>query len=347
MVFSTDKIPVPTRPWTLVTGGLGFIGSHLVESLLVDAVPVIVLDNLDKSTYSPMLRLENLSILSKISRSKGTGFRFILGDTHCRPLLKRIFSANPVACIVDLAARAGVRPSLLDPAGYIHANVEGLVSLLAEARQAGILKVVYISSSSVYGDKPGCFIEDDPELNPTSPYGMSKLMAERFLGLYARLYGLSGTVLRPFTVYGPRQRPEMAIHKFLTQLFHGHPITVFGDGSMRRDFTHVLDVVSGIRGAMEMNVQPGVLQAYNLGTSHPVSLLNLIETLEKVTNKKADIRLVPAPRSELFQTWADIRKAREHLGYRPKIGLKEGLNGFLQWYNERLERGNVAALKRF
>jgi UDP-glucuronate 4-epimerase len=336
VVFGSDNAPISSRPWTFVTGGLGFIGSHLVESLLGDGVPVLALDNLDKSTYNPMLRLENLSILSKLARSKGTAFRFILGDTHNRPLIKTIFSANAVGCIVDLAARAGVRPSLLDPVGYIQANVEGFVSLLAEAKEAGVRKVVYVSSSSVYGNKPGRFFEDDPELNPGSPYGMSKLMAERFFALYARLYGLSGIVLRPFTVYGPRQRPEMAIHKFLNQLLHDRPLTIFGDGSMRRDFTHVLDVVAGIRGAIELSIQPGVVQTYNLGTSHPVSLFALIEALEEATNKKADVRLVPAPPGELFQTWADIKKAREQFGYCPKVGLKEGLSDFVRWYNKRV-----------
>jgi len=334
MAFGGDNAPISNKAWTLVTGGLGFIGSHLVESLLGDGVPVLVLDNLDKSTYNPMLRLENLSILSKVGRSKGAAFRFILGDTRNRTLIKTIFSANAIGCIVDLAARAGVRPSLLDPVGYIQANVEGFVSLLAEAKEAGVRQIVYISSSSVYGNKPGRFFEDDSELDPSSPYGMSKLMAERFLALYARLYDLSGIVLRPFTVYGPRQRPEMAIHKFLDQLFHDRPLTIFGDGTMRRDFTHALDIVAGIRRAIELSIQPGVVRTYNLGTSHPVSLFALIEALEEATNKKADIRLVPAPPSELFQTWADITKAREQLGYCPKIGLQEGLSDFVQWYNK-------------
>jgi len=337
VAFGGDNTPISNRAWTLVTGGLGFIGSHLVESLLGDGVPVLVLDNLDKSTYNPMLRLENLSILSKVGRSKGAAFRFILGDTRNRTLIKTIFSANAIGCIVDLAARAGVRPSLLDPVGYIQANVEGFVSLLAEAKEAGVRQIVYISSSSVYGNKPGRFFEDDSELDPSSPYGMSKLMAERFLALYARLYDLSGIVLRPFTVYGPRQRPEMAIHKFLDQLFHDRPLTIFGDGTMRRDFTHALDIVAGIRRAIELSIQPGVVRTYNLGTSHPVSLFALIEALEEATNKKADIRLVPAPPSELFQTWADITKAREQLGYCPKIGLQEGLSDFVQWYNKRIK----------
>lgn len=175
----------------LITGGLGFIGSHLVESFLEDGISVVTLDNLDRSTYDPTVRLQNLSLLKEVSRKTRTPFRFIFGDTRDRTLLKALFSAYRISCIVDLAARAGVRPSLLDPVGYVKANVEGFVNLIAAAKEACVSKIVYISSSSVYGHKVGMFSEDDTSLLPNSPYGMTKLMAEKFLELHARLDGLS------------------------------------------------------------------------------------------------------------------------------------------------------------
>lgn len=320
----------------LVTGGLGFIGSHLVESFLGDGVSVITIDNLDRSTYDPMVRLQNLSLLKEAFRKTDTPFRFILGDTRDRALLRAIFSSYRIFCVVDLAARAGVRSSLLDPVGYIQTNVEGLVNLISAAKEARVSKIVYISSSSVYGHKVGMFSEDDASLLPGSPYGMTKLMAEKFLELHARLYGLSGVILRPFTVYGPRQRPEMAIYTFLTQIEANKPITLFGDGSMKRDFTHVRDVVAGIRKAVALSQSAGSVSTFNLGTSSPVSLLELVATLEEVSHKKAAIRFLPIPPTEPLQTCADIRRAKERLGYNPSVGLKEGLSDFVGWYNERV-----------
>lgn len=320
--------------WVLVTGGLGFIGSNLVESFLGDGISVVAIDNLDASTYDPMVRLQNLSALKETAEKSRTPFRFILGDTRDRTFLKGLFSAYRMTCIVDLAARAGVRSSLLDPVGYIQANVEGLVNLVTSAKEAGVSKIIYISSSSVYGQKPGLFSEDDTYLLPNSPYGMTKLMAEKFLELHVRLDGLSGIVLRPFTVYGPRQRPEMAIYTFLTQMEAGKPVTVFGDGSMRRDFTHVRDIVEGIRRAVVYPQPKGSVSTFNLGTSSPVSLLELMAALEEVVGKKATVRFLPTPPTEPIQTWADIRKAREHLGYNPSFGIKEGLSDFVRWYNK-------------
>jgi UDP-glucuronate 4-epimerase len=315
----------------LLTGGAGFIGSNLAEALLRQGHRLTIVDHLDEF-YSPAWKKANLEAL----RAAGA-FEFSSADIrHFEALRALVAKARPEA-IIHLAARAGVRPSIEQPRLYQEVNVGGTLNLLELAREFGVGKFVFGSSSSVYGATSRApFSEDQHELHPISPYAATKLAGEMLGYTYAHLYGLRVVCLRFFTVYGPRQRPDLAIHKFTALVEHGQPIPVFGDGSTGRDYTYVDDIVAGILAALDFEPERGAsrppFEVFNLGNSHPVTLNELIAALERATEKKAIRDPRPAQAGDVPLTWADISKAGRLLGYQPQVRLDEGLRRFVAWY---------------
>jgi|ERR1035438_399371 UDP-glucuronate 4-epimerase len=306
----------------LITGGAGFIGSHLAEKLLAEGVRVTVIDNFDPF-YARDLKLANLARCSLFPN-----FRLVEGDI-CDPNAFVSIPA-PVGCIVHLAARAGVRPSITDPAGYVCVNVAGLQTVLEFARAAGVPQFVFASSSSVYGVNPRTpWSEDDHVLLPISPYAATKVGGELLGHVYSRLYGIRFLALRLFTVYGPRQRPDLAIRKFTEAILAGQRVPMYGDGASSRDYTYVDDVVSGIRAAMEYRASS--YEVINLGNGNPITLRDMIRCIESALN----IPALPEPRpdqpGDVPRTCADIRKARSLLGYQPNTPFPEGVARFVSW----------------
>lgn len=294
----------------LVTGGAGFIGSHVCERLLQAGHSVWAFDDLN-NFYDPALKQRNIEHL----QSLGKPFTFIKGDITVASDLKNVFDQAQFDQIIHLAARAGVRPSLSDPALYQRVNVEGTVLLMEEARRRGIKKATLASSSSVYGvNSKVPFSEDDPVFSAISPYAASKLACEALGHVYHHVYGMDIVMLRFFTVYGPRQRPDLAIHKFARLITEGKPIPVFGDGSTARDYTYISDIVDGI---MAVTHKEFGFRIFNLGESQTVKLSYLIEVLEKTLGKKAIIDRQPAQPGDVPITYANIGKARSLLGYSP------------------------------
>ncbi len=311
----------------LVTGGAGFIGSHLCERLLREGHAVWTLDDLN-GFYDPALKEKNLRQI----RSLGKPFTFVRGDLTDRPCVDRLLREVKFDQIVHLAARAGVRPSLEEPALYQRVNVEGTVNLLEAARVAGVKKFTMASSSSVYGvNAKTPFAESDPIFSPISPYAASKLACEALGHVYHHVYGFDVAMLRFFTVYGPRQRPDLAIHKFARRIAAGEPIEVYGDGSTARDYTYITDILDGI---MACTRQTFGFEIFNLGGSHPVTLSRLIELLEKALQKKAIIKRLREQQGDVPRTWADIGKAGARLGYLPKVGIEDGILLFLEWFQQ-------------
>lgn len=314
---------------TLVTGGAGFIGSHLVDRLLAEPdARVTVVDNFDPF-YPRAVKEANIS-----SHQSEPALHFVEGDILDDAVIGQVFGAGapPVDTIVHLAAKAGVRPSIADPVGYHRVNVTGTLKLLEAARKAGMPHFVLASSSSVYGENPNVpWKETERGLVPISPYAASKLGAEQFAQVYADLHGMKVTTLRFFTVYGPRQRPDLAIHQFFRNISTGRPILQFGDGGTQRDYTFIDDIVNGIRGAMA-RTQGGRHEVYNLGNSGTIKLVALIEAIEQVLGRKALIERKPEQPGDVPRTFADVSKAREHFGYDPATSIHEGLKHFHAWF---------------
>ncbi|HXX40086.1 MAG TPA: NAD-dependent epimerase/dehydratase family protein [bacterium] len=307
----------------LVTGGAGFIGSHLVERLLVLGHDVTCLDNFDPY-YDPQIKRQNLAVASRSAR-----FRLIEGDFGDAALAERVL-AGGVDAVVHLAARAGVRPSLADPLLYERVNVHGTIVLLEACRRHPVEHFVFASSSSVYGlsrDIP--FHEETSRLLPASPYGVTKLAGEHFCRAYHLLYGIPITCLRFFTVYGPRQRPDMAIHRFVQLIEEGKPIPVYGDGTARRDFTYVDDVVDGVLRAIE---RPQGFEIYNLGTHDTVMLRDLVAVIERALGKTATILRQPDQPGDVPVTYADVTRAGRDLGYAPSTRIDAGVKKFVEWF---------------
>jgi len=315
----------------LLTGGAGFIGSHLAEALLHRRVQLAIVDELN-DFYSPQRKEENLT---EIRRSGN--FEFFHVDICDKQKLESIFQNFRPDTIVHLAARAGVRPSLGDPDLYERVNIAGTLNLLELSRQFEVSRIIFGSSSSVYGVAEHVpFSESNVELRPISPYAATKLAGEMLCFTYAHLYGITAICLRFFTVYGPRQRPDLAIHKFTELLESGRPLPVFGDGLSGRDYTFVEDIVAGILAAMEYSPAPGEggsrFDIFNLGNSHPVRLAELLKMLEKVTGRKAARQQLPEQPGDVPITWADISKAKRFLGYEPQTPIEKGLERFVEWY---------------
>jgi UDP-glucuronate 4-epimerase len=313
----------------LITGGAGFIGSHVGERLLKSGHQVTALDDLN-AFYDPAVKHANLAVLTATG---GSRFRFVRGDLTDRPTLDALCQQTPFDQVIHLAARAGVRPSLVDPALYQRVNVEGTVNVLEAARATGCRKFTLASSSSVYGlNAKVPFSEADPIFSAISPYAASKLACEALGHVYHHLYGLDVAMLRFFTVYGSRQRPDLAIFKFATLIDAGRPIPVFGDGSARRDYTFVEDIVDGVVACTERTLG---YEIFNLGESQTVRLDELIRLLEQALGKPALIDRQPLQPGDVPVTYADIAKARRLLGYDPKTKIADGIPKFVAWFRQR------------
>jgi UDP-glucuronate 4-epimerase len=311
----------------LVTGAAGFIGSHLCERLLSDGANVVGLDNFD-SFYSRKTKEANIA--GALSNKK---FQFIEGDIRESSCVEKILSDKKTDIIVHLAAKAGVRPSIEDPIGYQDVNVHGTVVILEAAKKFGIKKFVFASSSSVYGNnKKVPFSESDNVDFPISPYAATKKAGELICHTYSHLYGINVTCLRFFTVYGPRQRPDLAIHKFAKLIEADKPIPVYGDGSMMRDFTYIDDIIDGTVAAIK---RCEGYEIYNLGQSRPVRLDKLVEEIEKALGKKAIIEHKPVPPGDAERTYADVSKAKKLLGYDPNTEIAVGLKRFVEWFSQQ------------
>lgn len=317
----------------LVTGGAGFIGSHLVERLLHDGHRVEVLDDFN-DFYDPHRKEGNLAYV----RNRITVHRADIVDA---PAVQQIVTAGRFDALVHLAARAGVRPSIKHPALYVQTNVMGTLNLLDAARDAKVPRFIFGSSSSVYGLCRQIPFREDVALQETiSPYAATKLAGEQLCSNYAHLYGLRVVCLRFFTVFGPRQRPDLAIHQFTERILAGRPIRQFGDGSTRRDYTYVEDIVSGI--VASLAYEGPIFDVFNLGGSETTSLGDLIRALEVQLDLKATIEHLPEQPGDLPLTYANISKARERLGYSPRTPLREGLAKFVAWYYDWLASGTHA-----
>lgn len=315
----------------LVTGGAGFIGSHLCEQLLAGGHEVAIIDDLN-DYYSPAFKRQNLDAVSRAG-----DVRFQEGDICDEECVKALCSEFKPEAIIHIAARAGVRPSIEQPLLYERVNVGGTAVLLEAARRTGCGKFILASSSSIYGVANRVpFSEEDTSNLPISPYAATKLAAEKFCYTYSHLYGMRTVCLRFFTVYGPRQRPDLAIRKFMERIEAGQPIPVFGDGSMGRDYTFVADTVSGIVGALNLDAPYEVI---NLGNSHPVGLVEMIRTIERVLGKQAQIDWKPEQPGDVPITFADISKAQRLLGYAPSTPFEEGIARQAEWMR-RLKAGS-------
>jgi UDP-glucuronate 4-epimerase len=311
----------------LVTGGAGFIGSHVCEQLLRSGHDVWTADDLNPF-YDPQIKRRNLSEI----RAVASPFDFIQGDIADRSFVDSLFRGRRFDQIIHLAARAGVRPSLEQPALYQRVNVEGTVNLLEAARIAGVRKITIASSSSVYGvNSKTPFAESDPIFSPISPYAASKLACEALGHVYHHVYGFDVAMLRFFTVYGPRQRPDLAIHKFTRRIAAGEPVEVFGNGSTARDYSYITDILDGI---MACTRQTFGFEIFNLGGSQPVTLSRLIELLEHALQKNAVIKRLSEQQGDVPRTWADTEKASARLGYLPKVRIEEGIPLFLKWFRQ-------------
>src|SRR5215813_475133 len=311
----------------LVTGGAGFIGSHLVDRLLAIGHQITVVDDFN-DFYDPGIKRENV-------RSHLASPQYQLADIDIRDRrqLEKVFAARQFDCIVHLAARAGVRPSLSQPQLYTETNINGTVNLLELARAQGIKQFVFGSSSSVYGINAKVpFSEDDPIRQPISPYAATKGAGELLCHTYTHLYDIRCICLRFFTVYGPRQRPDLAIHKFARLIDRGQPIPVFGDGTTRRDYTYIDDILAGVLAAIEYDKT--MYEVINLGESRTVELQELIALLEKELDMRAVIERQPPQPGDVPQTFADITKARRLLNYNPQTQIEEGIHRFVHWFRK-------------
>jgi UDP-glucuronate 4-epimerase len=315
----------------LVTGGAGFIGSHLVGRLLGEGGwRVTVVDDFN-DFYDPALKRRNVA--PHLARED---FSLHEADIRDRGALARVFEEERFDCVVHLAARAGVRPSLREPALYAETNITGTLNLLELARGAGVRQFVFGSSSSVYGENEKVpFGEDDPIFKPISPYAATKAAGELLCHAYSHLWGLRCVCLRFFTVYGARQRPDLAIHKFARLISEGKPIPVFGDGTTRRDYTYIDDIIAGVRAAMDYEASG--YEVINLGESRTVELRELIALLEGELGRRALIDRQPTQPGDVPQTFADTRKARRLLGYDPRTPIEEGIRRFVEWFKGKGE----------
>lgn len=312
----------------LLTGVAGFIGSSVAEALLARGDEVVGLDNFDPF-YDRALKQRNLQGLLTSPR-----FTFREGDILDTTLLGELLDG--VDRLVHLAALAGVRPSIAEPARYMRVNVEGTTLLLEACRAAGVERGVVASSSSVYGVRSEVpFAEDDPCDRPASPYAASKRATELVCATAAHLHGMGLSCLRYFTVYGPRQRPEMAIHKFVRKAFAGQAVPMFGDGNSGRDYTFISDIVAGTLAALDR--QDGQFHLYNLGGAHPVLLSELIDAIGEATGRTVRIDRQPWQAGDVPITSADVRRAEGELGYAPQVSLSEGLARFVAWYRSRFD----------
>lgn len=322
---------------TLVTGGAGFIGSHLVEALIAAGDEVVLLDDFN-DYYDPAAKERNLA-----SMWDEPGLHLVHGDIADEATVARAFAIRPIRAVLHLAARAGVRPSLRDPVLYDRVNIQGTLLLLEASRRAMVERFVFASSSSVYGLSARVpFSESDPADRPISPYAATKRTGEMLCYTYHHLYGLPIACMRLFTVYGPRQRPDLAIRAFTENIWTGRPIRVFGDGASARDYTYITDIVDGFLAALN-RPEPFPYEVFNLGNSRPVRLSALIRLIEDALGRAAIIERAPEQPGDVRLTYADIGKSRQLLGYRPRVPIEEGIERFCSWYMYQQDREWLAA----
>jgi UDP-glucuronate 4-epimerase len=308
----------------LITGVAGFIGSHLAARLSARGDQLLGLDNFDETLYPAALHRRNLALLEG-------GLDFVEGDILDGELIDRLFAEHGLDAVVHLGALAGVRPSLAQPKRYQRVNVEGTLNLLEACRTYRVPRFVFASSSSVYGAHSTVpFCESDAAVRPASPYAASKRAGELYCATYSDLYGMATTALRFFTVYGPRQRPEMAIHKFARLIAEGKPVPFYGDGSSARDYTFIDDIIDGVVAAID-RAKPGGHRVYNLGGSRTTSLARLVELLEQGLGKRAILDRQPDQPGDVPITFADLTRATAELGYAPKVPIEEGIRRFCAW----------------
>lgn len=310
----------------LITGGAGFIGSHLVDRLINDA-NIVCVDNFD-DFYDSSVKKNNIK-----EHLKHPNYNFHQVDITDYQQLRKVFESSKITHIVHLAAKAGVRPSLINPFGYVQTNINGTINLLDLAKEFGVKKFVFGSSSSVYGSRDaGPFNEEMKIDKPISPYAVTKAAGEQICFTYSHLYGLNIVCLRFFTVYGPRQRPDLAIHKFSKLIQENKPVPIFGDGTTVRDYTYIDDILQGILTTIEYNNTP--FEVINLGESRTVELNYLVSLLEENLGKKALIEKHPIQPGDVPVTYADISKAKKILGYNPTTSIESGIKQFVAWFKD-------------
>jgi UDP-glucuronate 4-epimerase len=313
----------------LVTGGAGFIGSHICDRLISDKHKVICLDNFN-AFYSPEIKHSNLSGIIK-----HPDFTLIRGDIRNPRDLDSCFAHNNVDLVVHIAAMAGVRPSIENPELYTDVNVMGTMQVLQASARHKLSKLIYASSSSVYGNRgEGAFCETDNVNNPISTYAATKRAGELLCYNWHNLHKISVACLRFFTVYGPRQRPDLAIHKFTDLIYSGNPIPVFGDGTSGRDYTYVDDITDGIVKAINYVEEHLCYEIFNLGESKTINLLSMIEILEAISGKKAILDWQPMQQGDVNYTCADITKSKQFLGYNPTFSFEAGIQNFINWFEQ-------------
>ena len=318
----------------LVTGAAGFIGSHLVDALTAQGNEVIGVDNFDPF-YPRAMKERNLAEVASPS-----GFSFHEQDMLDVRALRTLLTSETV--IVHLAAKAGVRPSLADPVGYARANVTGTAAVLEAARQAGVSRIVFGSSSSVYGDStPAPFREDAVAIVPVSPYAATKRAGELFLSAVAPIYGFRAASLRFFTVYGPRQRPDLAIHSFARKMAAGETLTLFGDGTQARDYTYCDDIIAGVLAAIDWTATATIgNEIFNLGGNRSIPTEAMVAEIARALRIEPRIEWAPMQPGDVQQTAADLTKSGAVLGYAPKTPFPEGIRRFIQWFREAYGRSD-------
>jgi UDP-glucuronate 4-epimerase len=306
-----------------LTGSAGFIGSSLADNLLAQGYNVVGIDNFD-SFYDRKIKLKNIE-----NAVKNSNFQLVEGDIRDKNLLNSLFEKHNFHIIIHLAAKAGVRPSVESPQEYFEVNINGTINILEAAKEHGVKKMIFASSSSVYGNNTKIpFSETDFVDYPISPYAASKKAGELICFTYHELYQMDISCLRFFTVYGPRQRPDLAIHKFARLILEDKPVPVYGDGSFKRDFTYIDDIVFGINQAI---INLNGFHVYNLGNSRTISVLEMVAELEKALGKNAQIEFRPLQPGDVKLTYADISFAKKDLLYNPKFAFNTGIKNFVEW----------------
>jgi len=324
--------------YILVTGGAGFIGSHLTEALLKSQQKVIVLDNFN-DFYDPEIKRGNIKAITTKMAELGIPedhFQIVEGDIRNTEQMDKLFASFSIQLVVHLAAMAGVRPSISVPLLYNDVNINGTLNLLELCRKYGVKKFVFASSSSVYGNnKKVPFSETDFVDHPVSPYAATKRAGELLCHTYHHLYGMDIACLRFFTVYGPGQRPDLAIHKFTKLIINDEEVPFYGDGTTERDYTYIEDIIDGVVKAIQwVQAGQGLYEIFNLGESRTVNLKEMVTTLEKEIGKKAKLKVLPMQPGDVQRTYADITKAQKILGYQPTTAFEDGIKQFIQWYKE-------------
>jgi UDP-glucuronate 4-epimerase len=320
----------------VVTGGAGFIGSHLCEALLKKGNTVINIDSFN-DYYDPKIKRNNVEetrSFIRVNQIDDNSYKVAEGDIRDCGFLKQVFEENQVDTIVHLAAYAGVRPSIQNPVLYTDVNINGTVNLLEISKMCDIKRFVFASSSSVYGNNTKVpFAEDDVVDFPISPYAATKKAGELLCHTYHSLYNINMACLRFFTVYGPRQRPDLAINKFTNLISAGQPIPFYGDGSTERDYTYIEDIIDGLTKAIQwVGEGNGKYEVFNLGESNTITLSRMVKAIENALGKRAEINRMPMQPGDVNRTFADVTKAKEILGYNPRMEFEEGICKFVKWF---------------